>query len=115
VHADAESLEATDWPRIVALYDRLYSVSRRTWSRPTERSPSPRLRVQMGRSRCSTAIAPDLDGYHLFHAARGTMLLRLEQRDAAQTAFERAARLAPTGADRRFLALQIEELAETQR
>ena len=58
------------------------------------------------------AIAPDLDNYHLMHAARGTMLRRLGQRDAAKAAFERAAQLAATEADRRFLAQQIEELAE---
>jgi RNA polymerase sigma-70 factor (ECF subfamily) len=57
------------------------------------------------------AIAPDLEGYHLLHAARGTMLRRLGRRDEARTAFERAADLATTEADRRFIARQIEELA----
>jgi predicted RNA polymerase sigma factor len=46
------------------------------------------------------------------HAARGTTLRRLGQRDAAKAAFERAAQLAATEADRRFHAQQIEELAE---
>ncbi len=55
------------------------------------------------------AIAPDLDNYHLMHAARGTTLRR---RDAARAAFESAAHLAATEADRRFLAQQIEELAD---
>ncbi|MCZ6567033.1 MAG: hypothetical protein O6923_01870, partial [Actinobacteria bacterium] len=58
------------------------------------------------------ASAPDLDNYHLMHAARGTTLHRLGQRDAAKTAYERAAHLAVTEADRRFLAQQIEGLAE---
>ena len=58
------------------------------------------------------AIAPDLDNYHLMHAARGTTLRRLGQRDAAKAAFERAARLAVTEADRQFLAQQIQDLAE---
>jgi predicted RNA polymerase sigma factor len=48
----------------------------------------------------------------LMHAARGTMLRWLGQRDAAKAAFERAAHLAATEADRRFLAQQIEALAE---
>jgi RNA polymerase sigma-70 factor (ECF subfamily) len=46
------------------------------------------------------------------HAARGTMLRRLGRRDAAQAAFERAANLAVTDADRRFLTQQVEEMAE---
>jgi RNA polymerase sigma-70 factor (ECF subfamily) len=58
------------------------------------------------------AIAPDLESYHLLHAARGTMLRRLGEQDAARAAFERAADLAPTEAERRFLANQIQELTE---
>ncbi len=60
------------------------------------------------------AIAPALDDYHLMHAARGTTLRRLGQRDAAKAAYERAADLASAEADRRFLAKQIEELANTR-
>src|SRR6266511_4065459 len=80
------------------------------WSRSIGPSPSPRSRVQMLHSRLD-AIAPDLENYHLLHAARGTMLRRLGRREAAQAAFERAADLAATEVDRRFLAQQIEELA----
>jgi RNA polymerase sigma-70 factor (ECF subfamily) len=53
------------------------------------------------------AIAPELDNYHLLHAARGTMLRRLGRRDDAKAAFERAANVAATDADRQFLAQQI--------
>jgi RNA polymerase sigma-70 factor (ECF subfamily) len=57
------------------------------------------------------AIAPDLDTYHLMHAARGWALRRLGRREAARAAYVRAAHLAATETDRRFLAQQIEELA----
>jgi len=111
-HCDADSFEATDWPQIGALYDHLYSVM-----------PTPVVALNRaiaiaeiaGPGAALTtldAIAPDLDNYHLMHAARGTMLRRLGQRDVARAAFERAAHLAATEADRRFLAQQIEELAE---
>jgi len=56
-------------------------------------------------------IAPDLDGYHLLHAARGTVLGRLGRRERAIAAFERAVELASTEAERRHLADQIEGLA----
>jgi RNA polymerase sigma-70 factor (ECF subfamily) len=56
-------------------------------------------------------VALDLDNYHLMHAARGATLHKLGQRDAARAAFERAAGLASTDADRRFLERRIEELA----
>jgi RNA polymerase sigma-70 factor (ECF subfamily) len=112
VHCDAESFEATDWPQIVALYDHLFSVM-----------PTPVVALNRaiaigeteGPSAALTAldaIAPDLDNYHLMHAARATMLRRLGQRKAAKAAFEHAAQLAAKEADRRFLAQQIEELAE---
>jgi RNA polymerase sigma-70 factor, ECF subfamily len=48
------------------------------------------------------------------HAARGTILRRLGRREDARAAFERAADLAVTEAGRRFLAKQIEVLAEDE-
>ena len=112
VHCDADSFEATDWPQIVALYDHLVSVM------PTPVVALNRA-IAIGEIEgpgaaliALDAIAPDLDNYHLMHAARGTVLRRLGQRAGAQAAFERAAHLAATEADRRFLAQQIEELAE---
>ncbi|HLC02607.1 MAG TPA: sigma-70 family RNA polymerase sigma factor [Anaerolineales bacterium] len=112
VHCNADSFEATDWPQIVALYDHLFSFM-----------PTPVVALNRAIAIGETegpgaaltaldAIAADLDNYHLMHAARGTTLRRLGQRDAAKAAFERAAHLAATEADRRFLAQQIEELVE---
>ena len=110
VHCDANSFEATDWPQIVALYDHLFSVM-----------PTPMVALNRaiavaeveGPGAALTAldaISSELDSYHLMHAARGTMLRRLGQRNAALAAFERAANLAATQRDERFLAQQIEEL-----
>jgi RNA polymerase sigma-70 factor (ECF subfamily) len=110
VHCNAASFEATDWPQIVALYDHLFSVM-----------PTPVVALNRAIAIAETegpgaalaaldAIARDLDTYHLMHAARGTMLRRLGQREAAMAAFERAAQLATTEAERRFLAQQIEAL-----
>jgi RNA polymerase sigma-70 factor (ECF subfamily) len=106
------SFEATDWPQIVALYDHLFSIM-----------PTPVIALNRaiaigeieGPGAALTAleaIAPDLDNYHLMHAARGTTLRGLGRRDAAGAAYERAAHLAATEMDRRFLAQQIEELAK---
>ena len=112
VHCDADSFEATDWAQIVTLYDQLFSLM------PTPVVALNRA-IAIGEIEGSEAaltaldaIAPDLDNYHLMHAARGTTLRRLGQRDAAKAAFERAADLAAIEADRRFLAQQIEELAK---
>ncbi len=114
VHCDADTFEATDWPQIVALYDHLLSVMptpvvalNRAIAIGEIEGPGAALSVL-------DAIAPDLDDYHLMHAARGTTLRRLGQRDAARAAYERAGHLAATEADRRFLAQQIEELATNE-
>jgi RNA polymerase sigma-70 factor, ECF subfamily len=110
VHCDAESFDATDWPQIVALYDHLFSVM-----------PTPVVALNRAIALGETegpgaalttldAIAPDLDNYHLLHAARGTMLGRLGRREDARAAFERAVDLAAADTDRRFLEQQIAEL-----
>ena len=112
VHCHAASFEATDWPQIVALYDHLFAVlpipivalNRAIAIGETEGSGAALTALD--------AIAPNLDNYHLMHAARGTLLRRLGQREAALAAFERAAQIAVTEAERQFLAQQIEALAE---
>jgi RNA polymerase sigma-70 factor (ECF subfamily) len=112
VHSHAASFEATDWPQIVALYDHLLLVM------PTPVVALNRA-IAIGETESSgaalaalDAIAADLDTYHLMHAARGTMLRRIGQREAARAAFERAAQLAGTEAERQFLAQQIDELSD---
>jgi len=112
VHCNAVSFGATDWPQIAALYDHLLAIL-----------PTPVVALNRaiaigeteGPGAALTAIdviAPHLDSYHLMHAARGTLLRRLGHGDAAKAAFEQAAQLATTHADRRFLAQQIEGLAD---
>ena len=47
----------------------------------------------------------DLDDYHSFHATRADLLRRLGRNGEAAVAYERAAAMAPTAAERDFLAL----------
>jgi RNA polymerase sigma-70 factor (ECF subfamily) len=110
VHCDAASFEETDWEQIVTLYDQLLRFM------PTAVVALNRA-IAVGAIRGPSAalaeiddIAADLAGYHLLHAARGTMLRELDRADEAVLEFERAAELAPTDADRRFLAGQVGEL-----
>jgi RNA polymerase sigma-70 factor (ECF subfamily) len=112
VHCDADSFEATDWPQIVALYDHLFSVMPTPVVALNRAIAIGEIEGPDAALSALDAIAPDLDDYHLMHAARGTALRRLGLRDAARAAYERAAHLAATEADRRFLAQQIGELVE---
>lgn len=112
VHCTAPAFEATDWGRIVELYDELLAVT-----------PSPVVAlnraIALGEEAGSAeglsaleALSPELDRYHLFHAARGTMLRAVGHAEAARAAYERAAELAPTDPDRRFLADRLAELSD---
>lgn len=111
VHCDAASFEATDWRQILVLYDQLFSMTptpivalNRAIAVGEVEGPDAALAAL-------DAVAADLDNYHLLHAAQGTALRRLGHRDAARVALLRAAELAVTDGDRRFLIQQVEELA----
>ena len=101
VHADAASIEETDWGQIVALYDQLYEMAptpvvalNRAIAVGEVRGPAMALALVDGL---------DLESYHLFHAARADLLQRLGRDGEAALAYERAATLAPTEPEREFL------------
>jgi RNA polymerase sigma-70 factor (ECF subfamily) len=104
VHADADSVPFTDWRQIVALYDQLLVVA------PTPVVALNRA-IAIGEVDGPAAAlvlvdALDLNGYHPFHATRADLLRRLGRRGEAARAYERAALLAPSAAERDFLAAQ---------
>jgi RNA polymerase sigma-70 factor, ECF subfamily len=57
------------------------------------------------------ALAPELDGQHLFHSARADLLSRLGRRAEAATAYRRALTLAVNPVERDFLERRVSELA----
>jgi len=101
VHADATTLEQTDWSQILALYDQLLALA------PTSVVALNRA-IAIGEVRgASAALALvdelDLNNYHPFHATRADLLRRLGRNREAAAAYECAAALAPTDAERDFL------------
>jgi RNA polymerase sigma-70 factor (ECF subfamily) len=103
VHADAPTVEETDWPQIVALYDQLLAVA------PTPVVALNRA-VAVGEVRgpaAALALVDELalDTYYPFHATRADLLGRLGRHREAAAAYQRAAALAPTEAERDFLGL----------
>lgn len=102
-HAIAPVAAATDWSRIVVLYDQLLAFV-----------PTPVVRLNRAVA-VGMAVAPEaalalldelteLDGFYLLHATRGDFLERLGRTDDAIAAFETALALAPSDAERRYLA-----------
>jgi RNA polymerase sigma-70 factor, ECF subfamily len=104
VHADAATVEQTDWSQIVALYDQLIAIA------PTPVVALNRAIAIAEVQGPATALALvdelDLDNYHPFHATRADLLRRLGRDSEAATAYDRAAALAPTDAERAFLGLR---------
>jgi RNA polymerase sigma-70 factor (ECF subfamily) len=101
VHADAASIEATDWSQILALYDQLLAVAptlvvamNRAIALAEVRGPQAGLEILDGL---------DLGEYHLFHATRADLLRRLGRQDDASRAYAVAANLAASAAERTFL------------
>jgi RNA polymerase sigma factor (sigma-70 family) len=107
-HATAVSWEATDWSRIVVLYEALAEIA-----------PSPVVGLnravaiglawgpEAGLSALDEIDAPALRGYHLLPAARADFLRRLGRWPEAAAEYRRALGLAPNRRERRFLAIRI--------
>jgi RNA polymerase sigma-70 factor, ECF subfamily len=103
VHADAPTLQQTDWRQIVALYDQLLAVA------PTPVVALNRA-IAVGEVHGPAAALAlveelDLDHYYPFHATRADLLGRLGRHREAAAAYQRAAAMAATDAERDFLSL----------
>jgi RNA polymerase sigma-70 factor, ECF subfamily len=103
VHTDAATFADTDWAQIVALYDQLLALA------PTPVVALNRA-IAIGELQGPAAALAlveqlDLDGYYAFQATRADLLRRLGRSSEAVAAYERAAALAPTEAERDFLRL----------
>jgi RNA polymerase sigma-70 factor (ECF subfamily) len=111
-HAGAPTPEETNWRRIASLYDALLAVH-----------PSPVVELNRavavamrdgpaaGLELIDELLARgSLGTYHLAHAARADLLRRLDNRDAARAAYERALALAHQEPERRFLMKRLSQL-----
>lgn len=112
VHAGASSAAATNWTRIVELYDLLQRAS-----------PSPVVELNRavavamrdgplaGLTLVDSILARgDLADYHLAHSARADLCRRLGKTAEARASYERALALAGPEAARRFLMKRLNEL-----
>ena len=115
LHAQAPTMAATDWSQIAALYDVLW-----------HRWPSPVVALNraaaVGMSEGADVglsmldeLGPELDGYHLRHAARADLLRRARRFDEAAAAYEHAASLAGTAPERAYLQRRLREVARGRR
>jgi RNA polymerase sigma factor (sigma-70 family) len=104
-HARSPRFEATDWPRIVSLYDALGAL---TASPIVELNRAVAVGIAYGPAPALEIIErildePALHGYHLLPAVRGDLLQRLGRTDEARAAFLRAAELCRNESERTLL------------
>ncbi len=112
VHAEAESVAATDWRQIVALYDRLLRI---------QPSPVVLLNRAVAIAMCDGLEAGltqinallehgELANYYLAYSARADMYRRLGRTAEARASYEKALALTQQEPERRFLARRLEDL-----
>jgi RNA polymerase sigma-70 factor, ECF subfamily len=112
VHAQAESVGATDWRQIVALYDRLLRI---------QPSPVVQLNRAVAIAMCDGPEAGlahiealldhgELANYYLAHSARADMYRRLGRATEARSSYEKALALTRQEPERRFLQQRIRQL-----
>jgi RNA polymerase sigma-70 factor, ECF subfamily len=112
-HAQAPTAQATDWDRIVGLYNLLARAD-----------PSPVIELNRAvavsmRDGPATGLAlvdailarGQLDAYHLAHAARADLLRRLGRTADARACYRRALELTRQEPQRRFIRQRLNELA----
>ena len=112
VHAQAESVGATDWRQIVALYDQLLRI---------QPSPVVQLNRAVAIAMCDGPGAGlanidalleqgELADYYLAHSARADMYRRLGRAAEARTSYEKALALTQQEPERQFLQERIRQL-----
>ncbi|MDP2710767.1 MAG: RNA polymerase sigma factor [Solirubrobacteraceae bacterium] len=104
-HARAASVQQTDWPRIVALYDGLAAL---TGSPVVELNRAVAVTMAFGPRAGlelvdALADEPALRGYHLLPSVRGDLLARLGRPAEARAEFVRAADLCDNDRERELL------------
>lgn len=101
VHSDAPTAADTDWHQIVQLYDQLLVFQ------PTPVVAMNRAIAVAERDGPDAGLALldglDLDGYHLFHAARADLLARLGRAAEADAAYDAAIARTDNEAERALL------------
>jgi RNA polymerase sigma-70 factor (ECF subfamily) len=115
LHCQAARADETDWPQILGLYDLL---ERSYPSAVVSLNRAVAVAMMQG-PRAGLAIidslADDLDGYHLFHAARADLLRRSGSFAEAAESYRKALALATNESERQYLERRLSEVGAEAR
>ena len=111
-HARALTADATDWPRIAALYETLVRI---TPSPVVELNRAVAISMARGPEEGLELVdrltsEPALENYHLLPSVRGDLLEKLGRKEEARVEFERAAAMAQNARERKLLLDRAEGL-----
>jgi RNA polymerase sigma-70 factor (ECF subfamily) len=114
LHADADSVQSTDWTQIAALYDLLFRIA-----------PSPivglnravavamRDTPETGLALLDSLESDNLKKYHLLPAARAELLRRIGRTQDAESAYRTALNLVTNNRERSFLLRRLAEVRQS--
>lgn len=110
LHAEAPTAEATDWRQIAALYERLAAMMpsmvvevNRAVAVAMAEGPSAGLQMLL-------RLEDQADDFYPYHAARADLLRRMNQREAAADAYQRALDLCTNNTERTYLQRRLVEM-----
>jgi len=108
-HSNAASPGATDWQRIVELYDQLMAMVRSPVV-ALNRAAAVAMASGPQRGLDELETIDGLDDYHLFHATKGELLARSGDTEAAIEALQRASEASPNESERLLLTERLARL-----
>jgi RNA polymerase sigma-70 factor (ECF subfamily) len=112
LHAQARRAADTDWPQIVALYERLHRVHASPVIALNHAVAVAMAEGPAAGLKLVDELAAALDGYHLFFAARADLLRRLGRFGEAAEDYREALARCENETERRFLQRRINESQE---
>jgi RNA polymerase sigma-70 factor, ECF subfamily len=110
LHAEAITSEATDWRQIAMLYE---TLARLTPSMVVEVNRAVAVAMAEGAQvglEMLLRLEAQADGFYPYHAARADLLRRMNQREAAADAYQRALSLCGNRAERTYLQRRLDEM-----
>lgn len=110
-HSTAPNDAATDWPRILGLYDQLLKLKPSPITQLNRAVAVARVQGPAAGLAALDEITPRtaLDGYLLSHAVRGSLVAELGRPSEAVAHFRQAEALAVLSSEKEFLAQRIAE------
>ena len=117
IHCAAKDYESTEWPQILAMYDRLIELENSPVIALNRAIVIANIRGSQAGLDAVAAIAnaDKLESYYLFYAVLGEFEEQLNHREAAAEHFQKALALADLKSEKTFLSKRLEAIGKIQR